>query len=169
MLVRVLDHDDGGVDHGADGDGDAAEAHDVGAQAQQLHAEIGDQHAERQRDDGDQRAAHVQQEDDADEGDDDAFLDQRALQRVDGAVDQVRAVVDRLDASRPSGRLGAISASRSLTFSMTRQRVLAEALQRDAGDHLALAVQLGDAAALVRRQLDARDVAQQHRHAAGRS
>jgi len=23
-FVRVLDHDDGGVDHGADGDGDAA-------------------------------------------------------------------------------------------------------------------------------------------------
>ena len=33
MLVRVLDHDDRGVDHGADGDGDAAEAHDVGATA----------------------------------------------------------------------------------------------------------------------------------------
>ena len=89
MLVGVLDHDDGGVDHGADGDGDAAEAHDVGAQAQQLHAQIGDQHAERQRDDGDQRAAHMQQEDDADQRDDDAFLDQRALERLDGAVDQV--------------------------------------------------------------------------------
>ena len=38
MLVGVLDHDDRGVDHGADGDGDAAEAHDVGAQAQQVHA-----------------------------------------------------------------------------------------------------------------------------------
>ena len=69
-LMGVLDHDDRGVDHGADGDGDAAEAHDVGAQAQQPHADIGDQHAERQRDDGDQRAAGVQQEDDADERDD---------------------------------------------------------------------------------------------------
>ena len=33
MLVGVLDHHDGGVDHRADGDGDAAEAHDVGADA----------------------------------------------------------------------------------------------------------------------------------------
>ena len=32
LLVDVLDHDDGGVDHGADGDGDAAERHDVRGQ-----------------------------------------------------------------------------------------------------------------------------------------
>ncbi len=72
-LVGVLDHDDGGVDHRADGDGDAAEAHDVGAEAQQPHADIGDQNAERQRDDGDEGAARVQQEDDADERDDQRF------------------------------------------------------------------------------------------------
>ena len=44
MLVRVLDHDDRGVDHGADRDCDTAEAHDVGAEAQQIHAEISDQY-----------------------------------------------------------------------------------------------------------------------------
>ena len=47
-----------------------------------------------------------------------------------------------------------------------RQRILAEALQRDAGDDLALPVHLGDAAALVRRQLDTGHVLEQHRHAA---
>ena len=97
MLVGVLDHDDRGIDHGADRDGDAAEAHDVRADAEQLHAAIGDQHADRQHEDGDQRAAHMQQEHDADERDDQALLDQRALERLDGAVDQVGAVVDRLD------------------------------------------------------------------------
>jgi hypothetical protein len=30
----------------------------------------------------------MEQEDDADQRDDEAFLDQRALQRIDGAVDQ---------------------------------------------------------------------------------
>ena len=63
----------------------------------QIHEEIGDEDAERQRDDRDQRAADVQQENDADEGDDDTLLDQRALEGVDRAIDQVRAIIDRLD------------------------------------------------------------------------
>jgi hypothetical protein len=46
------------------------------------------------------------------------------------------------------------------------QRVLAVARHGDAGDHLALAVEFGDAAPLVRHQFDARDVADQHRRAA---
>ena len=58
MLVRVLDHDDGGIDHGADGDGDAAQAHDVGVDAERAHGDEGDQHADRQHHDGDQRRAH---------------------------------------------------------------------------------------------------------------
>ena len=82
MLVRVLDHDDGGIDHGADGDGDAAQAHDVGVHAQQAHGDEGDQHADRQHDDGHQGAAHMQQEHDADQRDDDAFLEQRAYLRL---------------------------------------------------------------------------------------
>jgi hypothetical protein len=72
VLVRVLDHHDGGVDHRADGDGDAAQAHQVGVHAQRAHGDEGDQHADRQHQDGDQRAAHVQQEDDADQRDDEA-------------------------------------------------------------------------------------------------
>ena len=127
--------------------------------------QIGDQHAERQRDDGDQRAAHVQQEDDADQRDDEALLDQRALERVDRAIDQVGAVVDRLDghALRQARRdLG----EALLDVLDDGERVLAEALQHDAGDDLALAVQLGDAAPLVRGELDARHVPEQHRHAA---
>ena len=60
MLVRVLDHDDGGVDHGADRDGDAAQAHDVGAQPQRLHRRERDQDADGQHDDRDQGAAQMQ-------------------------------------------------------------------------------------------------------------
>jgi hypothetical protein len=67
MLVRVLDHHDGGVDHGADGDGDAAQAHQVGGHAERAHGDEGDQDADRQHQDGDQRAAHVQQENEADQ------------------------------------------------------------------------------------------------------
>ncbi len=43
VLVGVLDHDDGGVHHGADGDGDAAQTHDVGVDPQHVHDDKGDQ------------------------------------------------------------------------------------------------------------------------------
>jgi hypothetical protein len=163
--VRVLDHHDGRVDHGADGDGDAAQAHQVGVHAQQAHRDDRDQHAHRQHQDGHQRRAHVHQEHHADHGHDQALLEQRALERFDRAVDQVRAVVDGLDrhalgqAGRDLGHLG-------LEVVDHLQRVLAEARHRDAGDDLALAVQLGQAAPLVGRHLDAGDVADQHRRAA---
>ena len=60
MLVRILDHDDRGIDHRAERDRDAAEAHDVGADAERAHQGEGDQDADRQSDDGDQRTARVQ-------------------------------------------------------------------------------------------------------------
>ena len=162
--MGVFDHDDRRIDHGADGNGDAAEAHDVRTQAQQVHAQIGDQNAERQRDDRHQRAAHVQQKHHAHQRHDDAFLDQGAFERVDGAVDQVRAVVDRVkgDAFRQTRRdfreplLDVLDDGKS---------VLAEALQHDAGNDFSLTVQFGDAAPLVGHQFDAGDVAQQNRHA----
>ncbi len=114
VLVRVLDHDDRRVHHGADGDRDAAEAHDVGADARARTCTMnGDQHADRQGEDGDQRAADVQQEDDADERDDRCFPRcSVSLQRVDGAVDQLGAVVDGARASHL--RAGSGMSSREL-------------------------------------------------------
>jgi hypothetical protein len=165
VLVRVLDHDDRGVHHGADGNGDTAEAHDVRAQAQQVHAEVGDQHPDRQCDDGDQRAAHVQKKHDTNEGNDGAFLDQRALERVDRAVDEVGAVVDRFDAHalRQARRdLG----EAVLDVADDGQGVFAEPLKRDPRNDLAFPVHLGNAATFVRGELDARHVLEQNRHAA---
>src|ERR1700738_2266574 len=51
-----------------------------------------------QGDDGDERTADMQQEHDADEGDDGALFDQCALKGLDRPVDEVRTVVDRFDA-----------------------------------------------------------------------
>ena len=168
MLVGVLDHDDRRIDHGADRDRDAAEAHDVGAEAQQLHGAERHQHADRQHQDRHQRAADMQQEHDADQRDDDALLEQRVLERVDGRVDQVRAVVDRHDLDRLR------QAARNLREALLDvlddvERIDAEALQHDAAGDLAFAVQFGDAAPFVGAELDAGDVPQQHRRAAVRS
>ena len=51
-----------------------------------VHGDEGHQHADRQGDDGDQRAAHMQQEHDAHQRDDEALLDQR----VDFSVSMAR-------------------------------------------------------------------------------
>ncbi len=139
LLVRVLDHHDLRVDRGADGDGDAAQAHDVGGDVEHVHRDEGQQHRDRQREDGQQRAAHVQQEDEDDQGDDDRLLEQRALQRVDRAVDELGAVVGgpHLHALGQGGLqlvellLDAIDDARG---------VLAVAHHHDAAHRLALAV-----------------------------
>jgi hypothetical protein len=90
---------------------------------------------------------------------------QRDLERGDGAIDQVGAIVDGHD-------LGAFWQAAGyfrqplLDVGDNGKRILAVALDRDAGDDLAFAVELGDAAAFVGRQLDARHVLDQHGRAA---
>ena len=145
LLVRLLHDHDRGVHHGADGDGDAAERHDVRASAPSARIgmnAIDDR--DRDRDDRDDRARDVPQEDQDDERDDDQLFDQRVLQVVDRAQDQLGAVVggDHLDARRAAP--GSISLSLAFTRSMTSQRVLALAHDDDAGDDVARAVQVGD-------------------------
>ncbi len=162
MLVGVLDHDDGGVDHGADGNGDAAQAHDVGRDPERVHEDVGDEDAQRQRQDGNQRAARMQQEDDAHERNDQAFLGECRLERRDRALDQLGAVVDGHDLGA-GGQAGGNLRELCLHVVDDGERVLAKALHGDAGDGLAFAVELGDTAAFVRHQLHAGDVAQQHR------
>ena len=96
VLVGIFDHDDGGVHHGADGNGDAAQAHDVAGQPNTLHRQQGEQHGQRQSQNGDQGAAEVEQKDEADQADDDAFFDQLLAQVGDRVLDQLGTVVDDL-------------------------------------------------------------------------
>ena len=93
LLVRVLDHHHCGVDHRADGDGDATQRHDVGVDALPAHHQEREHHAQRQRDDGHRRRAQVPQEQHAHQRDDDELLEQLVRQVVDRAFDQGAAVV----------------------------------------------------------------------------
>ena len=95
--MRVLDHDDGGVHQRADGDGDPPQGHDVGVDPLPGHDKEGGEHADRQGEDDHQGRTEVDQEDDADQGDDEAFYQQLVTQIVDGPFDQARAVVGRDD------------------------------------------------------------------------
>ena len=157
MFMRVLDHDNRRVDHRADRNRDAAETHDVGRQSQCVHADIGNENAERQRDDGDKRASQMQQEHDAHQGDDQTFLEQRRLEGGDRAIDEVGTVVDGNDGG---ARRQASLDVRELCLDVVNhgERVLSEALHGNTGDDFAFSVQFGDTAPLIGSQLDMADV-----------
>ena len=93
VLVGVLDHDDDGVHHGAYGDGDPAQGHDVGADALGKHDEERDEHGDRQNDDGHEGATQVHEKRQTHQRHHDAFLEQLLLQRLDGALDERAAVI----------------------------------------------------------------------------
>src|SRR6185369_15945168 len=82
-----------GIDEDADGDGDAPQGHDIGGDAHHLHGDEGDQDGDRQGQHNYQGALEVEQEDKDDERYDYGFFGERLLEGVDGALDQVGAVV----------------------------------------------------------------------------
>ncbi len=87
----------------------------------------------------------------ADQTDDDAFLDQLLPERVDGAKDQLRAVINRHD---PNSRRKRVLQLLDLLFDAfdDRKRIFAVAHDHDAADGLTLAVELGQAFPQVRPQ-----------------
>ncbi len=145
VLVDVLDDDDGGIHQGADGHGDAPERHDVRGERLAGHRDEGEQDGERERQDGDQRGTEVQQERHDDQRHHDHLLDQGAFEGVDGASDEVGAVVggDDLD---PLGQ-GAPHLLVALPHPLDHlERVLAITHDHDPAHGLALAVQLREPA-----------------------
>ena len=153
--VRVLDQHDHRVGQLADGDGDPAERHDVGRQAQVPDRDERHQDGQRQHDHHDQRRSRVEQEDQADDRDDDRLLNQRVLQRVDGAEDQLRSVVggDEANTVREAQR-GDLGFERLDHL----QRIRADAHHDDAAHRLARAVPVGGAATNLRPEADTRHV-----------
>ena len=68
MFVGVFNHDHRGVNHHPDGQGDATQTHDVGADVELIHDTQRNKDPQGQGDNGHQGAAKVEQEDDADQG-----------------------------------------------------------------------------------------------------
>jgi hypothetical protein len=164
VLVHVLDHHDRRVDHLADGDGDPAERHDVGADAQPPQPDERHEHADREHDDRHERRAHVQQEGHADDRDDDGLLGQRAPERADRALDQPAPVVD--GAHHHARREPALDLREARLDALDgRQRVLPHAHDDDPADRVAAPVQIGEAAAHRGAHARAREVG----HADGRA
>ena len=115
----------------------------------------------------DQRRAQVEQEDRADQRDDDELLDELGAQVVDGAVDQLRAVVGRHDLdARAAGWASSVS-SLALTASMVVRAFLPERMTTTPP----ATSPWPSSSAMPRRSsgpsLHRRDVAQQDRRRAG--
>ena len=92
----VLDDDDGVVDHQADGGGQAAERHQVEALAQHAQRDEGDRDRGRNHQPGDERRAPVAQEQHHDERRQNQADQDRVAHALDGVVDDVRLIVERL-------------------------------------------------------------------------
>ncbi len=160
-LVDVLDHDDGGVDHRADGDGDAPEGHDVRGQPHRLHGNEGEQDRDGKKERGHQRRAEVEQEKQDDQRDDDQLLDQRVLERLDAGANQPRTVVGGhdFDARRQRG----LELRHARLHGVDHlQRVGARTRDHDAADGLALSVEIRQPAPLCWSDAHRGYVAEQH-------
>jgi hypothetical protein len=111
LAFDVLDHHHGGIDQHADGDGQAAQAHQVGRQPEHAHQDEGGQRRQRQHQGHDQRRAQVAEEGEQQHDDQHDGFEQRLGDRADRPLDQIAAVVEGFD--RDARRqVGAISASR---------------------------------------------------------
>ena len=95
VLRDVLRHDDAEINHHANGDRDAGQAHDVCPDAESVHDQKGEEHAERQADRDGQAGADVEQEGHHhnDRGED--RLDQRVRDGRRRFLNQLGAVIER--------------------------------------------------------------------------
>nr|WP_293270617.1 hypothetical protein [Nannocystis sp.] len=139
-----LEHDDRAVDEEAEVDG--AERHEVAGDAGPVHAEQGDGHRGGDADDADEGAADAAEEDHEDDEDDDGALDQVGHDGGEGALDEVGAVVDRLD--EDAGGEALLDLGDAVLDGVDDVAAVgAEQHHDDAGDGLVLAVVGDDAVA----------------------
>ena len=109
LLQDALADDDAHIDHGPDGDGDARQGHDVGIHPELFHGDEAHHHGHGQERRDEKGAAQVHdQHQDHDDGDQDLLLEGRA-ERIEGLVDEARAVVEG-----HNGQLGARAVGQGL-------------------------------------------------------
>ena len=162
VLVRILDHHDGRIDHGADGNRNTTERHDIGIDTLLLHDDEGRQDPERERDNGNEGRAQVEQEHQADQRHDNELLDEFLLEVVDSAVNQGRAVVglddfDTLGESLPQFPDALLDRING------REGILAVTHHDNAARDFALAIEIRHDTAHLGPDLQGRNILEQHR------
>ena len=161
LLVGVLDHHHGRIDHGAHGNRNPAQRHDVGVDALVAHHQKRHHDPQRQRNDGDQRRTQVPEEQDADHSHHDELLHEFGGEVLDRPLNECAAVVggDDLHTLRQAALQLAELGFDGLDGFLG---ILARAQDHHATSHLPLAVEFGDPAPHLRSDLQRCDVAQTH-------
>ena len=95
--LDVLDLDDGRVDDHPDGDGQAAERHEVRREAGQAHHDEGEERGQREGEDDDEGAPEAAEEEVQDEDDEEGADEEGLGDGVDALGDDVRPPVEGLD------------------------------------------------------------------------
>ncbi len=144
--MEVLDHNDSGIHHDADGDGDPGQRHDVRVDVQPAHGEKRAKDAQGQTDCGDQRRRQVQQERSADQDNQQQLTAELGTQIIDRPQDQVGAVVHNHEFDA-LGQTGGKLRETVLDPVDDFDRVLSPAHHDNTADRLALTVQIRCAAA----------------------
>ncbi len=142
VAIDVLHHDQRAVGDFPDRDGQPAERHEIGREAQPLHDDEGDERRDEQGDRHYEGAAHVAEKEEKDQHDEDHAFDQRVPNRVDRPRDQLDAVVEGREAC--AGRQGPVAMERCdlLLHGPHHFAGVAAAEHQDrAGDHFPFAVQ----------------------------
>ena len=154
LLVGILHHDDRGVNHGADGDGDAGEAHDVGRHPEIVHTDEGHDDGYGKRKDDHEGAGQMEEEDEADDAHGDGKLYDLFLQRGDGADDQIGPVVRGDDFH--AGRKRRLDILFDLCFDPLYdvEDIFPEPDDDDAAGDFALAVKVRNSTPYLRPELD---------------
>jgi len=154
----VFDEDDGGVDDEAEVDG--AEAHEVGGDVEVAHAEDGDEHGEGDGGGDDEAGAPLEEEEEEDGDDDEAAFDEVGEGGFDGAIDQIAAVVEGIEAdARGEGLVELLEAADDAFGDGAAVGALEH--HDDAEDGFAAAVAGGGALAEFAAQADAAERAEQ--------
>ena len=161
LALDVLNHHHRRIDQHADGDGQAAETHQVGRESEYPHQDEGGERRERQHQRYHQRAAQVAEEGEQQQDDEHDGFQQRFGNGTDGAADQIAAVVEGFDGGAFRERRRDL---RQLRLDPGHHALCVGAAQSEhqALDRFALTILGHGAVAGQRTETDFRDVADAH-------
>ena len=97
LFVSIFHHDDGGVHHGANGDSDTREAHDVRGNTQVIHTDEGHQYSNGQREDDHQGAGEVKKKYQTDHTHRYDQLDNLLFEGGHGSLNEIRTIIGGYD------------------------------------------------------------------------